>query len=1156
MKKNIVKKLLAILILMVSVMSFVRVETKAAYSYVDPESELRGVWVTPIVDSALVNYTTEAEFKSNMEYIFNVLNEYNLNTLIFHVRQMNDALYESEINPVYSGWSKVDFDVFDPLAWLIDECHKRGIEFHAWMNPYRVKSNSSPSAEELAQTYANYPKNSASDPDNLLVYNGKAILNPGLEAVREHVVDTVIEFVSKYDVDAVHFDDYFYIGMEANGATSGSTTILNEADNQLYIDFCNNFSNLSEDLKAEYTYYRSSYDVNTASHKADWRRVQCNLFFKQLNEAVSSFNQTNNKYIQIGVAPTGIYKNGNGTVTYDSNGWPVTNGSNTGGQTHYSSYLFSDTVRWCCMSWIDYIMPQSYWATDHSTAGYYNVMGWWNKVVKNLDVNLYSGIGLYMGETVTSTKWYTDTDELYTQLNHITTLENVDGASIYNFAHLRKKYDGGTSMSAEQVANLGVNCWKNKVVQPELKSMSAVELGKVPNFKVNANTLTWDKLDNAKFYAIYRSSDEVTFAASQLIDVVGGKEDAFEWTDSENGVFQYGIKALSYTNTLGIGTLPNTKFGVTLGNGASIRSTGVHQGLKFSATVETLDEATEHGFYIALGEYSSQDFINAINEESGYINENKLLNRVISGSGLKFNAIIYNIDEANYHQDISVVAYVKYFDSELEKEVVEYSSSLTRNIAEVAIAAFEDGETSEFVSNIYNKVYYTTLNLNGGKLPIEDSFTITKYNSGSNTGTNLTIGTSSSPTSATGVYWARILVKYDTSLGLYKIVGVLKSGDSLSSFTDSYDYIIGGHSAAEDTDGLSSIERIVNKANATDYYLRFTAPTITDCNVLVELVTKEYASNKMRLEKGVELPIPTKDNQIFMGWYKNADFSGEKVTVHDGASTNYYAKFLAELPTISLTTNEVIIFNQVTPNIIVDANLTDYIYKLSGTNLNESYQTITYELGVNLFKTIKDALDASSSGQTIFLFDGTYNEDLVFDKGITLIGANYNVNGNSSRSEEAIVSGKLSILANNITINGIKISGGSNDDTIAPISIGAVNGFTLVNCVVDQLYGSTDQNKYGNNRRPSIAQLKDVESSNIIISNNKFDYTNHTSTYLKYVAAFNDVNTLTFTNNTISGSTHNSQMFYLYGSSGNITVYGNTEGYTYTNAGSGVIVTE
>ena len=1156
MRRSIINKIVCLMIVLISILCFIKVETKAAYTYVDPDSELRGVWVTPIVDSALINYTSEEEFKDNMEYIFNVLDKYNMNTLIFHVRQMNDALYDSEINPVYSGWSSVNFDVFDPLSWLIEECHKRGIEFHAWMNPYRVKSYGATTAEALAQSYASYPKNSASDPDNLLVYDGKAILNPGLDVVRSHVVATVIEFVSKYDVDAVHFDDYFYIGMEANGAISGNTTILNEADNQLYVDFCNNFSNLSDDLKAEYTYYRSTYSVDNASHKADWRRVQCNLFFKQLDEAISSFNQTNSKYIQVGVAPTGIYKNGNGEVTYDSNGWPVTNGSNTGGQTHYSSYLFSDTVRWCCMSWIDYIMPQSYWATDHSTAGYYNVMGWWNKVVKNLDVNLYSGIGLYMGETVTSTKWYTDTDELYTQLNHITTLENVDGASIYNFAHLRKEYDNGTTMSALQVKNLGVNCWKNEVVQPELKSVNPLKLGKVPNFNVNANTLTWNKLEGAKFYAIYRSSDELTFDASQLVDVIGGSSDSFEWIDEDNDTYQYGIKALSYTNTLGTETLPNSKYGVNLGDGASIRTTGDRQGLKFNASIETLDEATEHGFYLALGEHSSKDFINAINDESGYIDGNKLLNRIITGTGLDFSVVVYNIDEANYHQDISVVAYVKYFDSESQEEVVEYSQTLTRNIAEVAIASYLDGETSEFVRNIYNKVYFTTLNLDGGKLPVEDSFTITKYNSGSNTGTNLTIGTSSNPTSATGMYWARILVKYDASLGLYKIVGVLKSGDSLSSFTDSYDYIIGGHSAAEDTDGLSSIERIVNKANATDYYLRFTAPTTTDCNVLVELVKEEYASNKLRLEKGDELPIPTKENQIFMGWYKNEDFSGDVVTIHDGISTNYYAKFLAELPTISLSSSEVEIFNQITPDIIVNNSLTDLQYKLSGTNLNESYQSVKYELGVNLFKTINDALNASSNGQIIYLFDGTYNEDLALEKSITLIGCNYNISGDSSRNEEAIVSGKLRILTNNVIINGIKISGGTNDDTTAPIAIGEVSGFTLVNCVVDQLYGVSDQSIYGNNRRPYIAQLKDVTSSNIVIFNNKFDYTNHTSTYLKYVAAFNDVNTLTFTNNSILGSTHNSQMFYLYGSSGNITVYGNTEGYTYTNAGSGVIVTE
>ena len=707
MKRGLIFKIFSLLIVIVSIMVFVKVETKATYSYVDPDSELRGVWVTPIVDSKLINYTNEATFKTNMEYIFDVLEEYNMNTLIFHVRQMNDALYDSEINPVYSGWSKVNFDVFDPLAWLIEECHKRGIEFHAWMNPYRVKSSGATTAEALASTYSNYPKNSASNADNLLVYDKKAILNPGLDVVRKHVVDTVLEFISKYDVDAVHFDDYFYIGMEANGAISGATTILDEADNQLYLDFCNSFNNLSNELKQEYTYYRSTYSATTASHKADWRRVQCNLFFKQLDAAVSEFNTANNKYVQIGVAPTGIYENGDGEVTYDNNGWPVTTGSNTGGQTHYSSYLFSDTVRWCCMDWIDYIMPQSYWATDHSTAGYYNVMGWWNKVVKNLNVNLYSGIGLYMAEESSNTKsWKTDADQLYTQLDHITTLENVDGASIYNFAHLRKEYDGETTMSAQQVTNLGVNCWKNVVVQPELKSMEAINLGKVPSFMVDGNTLSWDKLDGAKFYAIYRSSGNLTFDASQLVDVVGGSSNTFTWTDSDAGTYSYGIRALSYTNTLGAITVANLKYDISI-EGASIRTTGTRQGLKFVANIDTLEDATEHGFYLALGEYTTTEFVAAINSNTGLINGNKILNRIINGTGLKFNAVIYNIREDKYYQDISAIAYVKYLDEETSKEVVEYSSIITRNIAEVAQKAYEDGDRSEFVSNIYEQTSYT-----------------------------------------------------------------------------------------------------------------------------------------------------------------------------------------------------------------------------------------------------------------------------------------------------------------------------------------------------------------------------------------------------------------------------------------------------------------
>lgn len=832
--KKIVKKVLSFLLLILSICCFletVNVETKATtYNYVDPASELRAVWVTPITDASIVDYTSETSFKTNMEYIFNVLEASNLNTLIFHVRQMNDALYKSDINPVYSGWSKVNFNTFDPLAWLIEECHKRGIEFHAWMNPYRITNSGATSAEVVANKYTSYPLNSASNSDNILVYNNRAILNPGIKEVRDHVVDTVIEFISRYDVDAVHFDDYFYIDLGANGKTSGTTTILDEADNNLYVNFCNNFSGLSTEDKAEYDHYRKSYTVTDALHKADWRRVQCNLFFKQLKSAVSSFNEINNKYIQIGVAPTGIYKNGNGEVTYDDNGWPITDGSSTGGQTHYSSYLFSDTVYWCCKSWIDYIMPQSYWAIDHSVAGYKKVMGWWDKVVKNLDVNLYSGIGLYWPDTYTSTSWYTDSDELYNQLDYLTTLENVSGASLYNFDHLRKHYDGGTSKSALQASHLGTNCWKIKVVQPEIKSINPIHLGKVNNFIVNGKTLTWDRLDNAKFYAIYRSSSEVTFDSSELIDIVGGSNSSFTWTDSDSDNYNYGIRALSYSNTLGEKTIYslNDKYQLELTDGASVRTTGERQGLKFSATIDTLKESVEHGFLLAVGTHSASEFIAAFKSNSTTVNGNNLIKKVITGSNTTFHVVVYNIPKEKYNQDISVIAYVKYEDSEnLGNYIYEFSSfSVTRNILEIAIKAYQDGDTSEFVKEIY-------------LTNVSESITATRYNTSYGNGNYVMLGSSDKAGTVSGLYWDRIFLKYNNELGLYEVVGFLASGIKLSTFTSSYDYIIGVHDDCLDTNAKNLIQSMVASGTATKYYLNFETPTVAgECSVKIDFILK------------------------------------------------------------------------------------------------------------------------------------------------------------------------------------------------------------------------------------------------------------------------------------------------------------------------------
>ena len=175
------------------------------YEYTD--SEFRAVWITPLAGN-IPKYTSQTQYKNVMTQVFDNMEEYNLNVLIYHVRIMNDALYESELNN-WSSYYHRNPD-WEALPWIIEEAHKRGIEFHAWMNPYRITNSYTGSVESYANSVSN-SKNAASNPENILKGGNSLILNPGEPAVRNFIVDTVEEFVNKYDVDAIHFDDYFYI---------------------------------------------------------------------------------------------------------------------------------------------------------------------------------------------------------------------------------------------------------------------------------------------------------------------------------------------------------------------------------------------------------------------------------------------------------------------------------------------------------------------------------------------------------------------------------------------------------------------------------------------------------------------------------------------------------------------------------------------------------------------------------------------------------------------------------------------------------------------------------------------------------------------------------------------------------------------------------
>ena len=535
MKSNTINYLIIVLLISMS-KSLIEFQDEK-----EPSQEFRTVWVSAWGgDADLVTFSSIEQYKENMTYILDTLKMYNMNAIIYHVRTHNDAFYKSELNPVSPYFEKVDFSKFDPLKWMIDETHKRGIEFHAWMNPYRITSNSSIDIETILKKYENYKSNPASKKEDILYGNKTIIMDPGLEEVREFIADTINEFLNKYDVEAIHFDDYFYCDMGAGGKTSGEITIIDEPDQKTYNDYIN-------------SHPECGYRNDSAPDKANWRREQVDLLINLLREVITEYNKGKNKHVQFGISPTGIYKNGDGVVTYDENKTAITTGSDTQGQEHYASYLFCDTLKWCNQGWIDYLLPQSYWAHDHPLAAYGNVMGWWDKVLKYKNVNLYSGIGLYMADLTFNTYgWQKDLNELYNQLKNVSNSEIIEGASIYNFNTFRKYRDGKDTKSATQVKN-GMKAWTKRVPPSEIKSFEKITLDAPKNVRISKNIMTIDKVEGAKFYIIYSSKDEIKYTKDEIVDIIGNPEnkEKIEWEDKEKTNNKFGVRAISYSNTLG-----------------------------------------------------------------------------------------------------------------------------------------------------------------------------------------------------------------------------------------------------------------------------------------------------------------------------------------------------------------------------------------------------------------------------------------------------------------------------------------------------------------------------------------------------------------------------------------------------------------------------
>ncbi|GAB1454111.1 hypothetical protein MASR2M47_41670 [Draconibacterium sp.] len=284
--------------------------------------------------------------KNELRTIFSRLQEANMNAVFFQVRSMSDVMYPSS----YENWSSFISSErgadpgYDPLAFAIEEAHLRGLELHAWINPYRY-STSQATHGNLPDDYAN------SHPDWLMTYDGYTkILNPGKPEVTQRIVDIVAELVSGYDVDGIAFDDYFYI----NGGT------------QDYMD------------QAEYDAYNPE-----GMLRADWRRENCNRMIKSVYNKIQELKP----WVTFGVSPAGVAaSNADVAAKYGVPPAPV------GNDWQYDG-IYSDPLAWLDQGSIDYISPQIYWETNSANA-YDKLAPWWSNVANKFGKHFYSSHSL------------------------------------------------------------------------------------------------------------------------------------------------------------------------------------------------------------------------------------------------------------------------------------------------------------------------------------------------------------------------------------------------------------------------------------------------------------------------------------------------------------------------------------------------------------------------------------------------------------------------------------------------------------------------------------------------------------------------------------------------------------------------------------------
>jgi uncharacterized lipoprotein YddW (UPF0748 family) len=422
-----------------------------------PKYEFRGAWIATVanIDWPINKDTSTAVQKRNLINQLRLLADAGINAVFFQVRTECDALYKSNYEP-WSYWltgtqGKAPEPFYDPLQVAIEEAHKHGLELHAWFNPYRAVRDTT--AYNLSKNHI-----AVKHPDWLITSEKFKMLNPGLPQVREHIKKVMKDVLTRYDVDGIHFDDYFY---------PYKPKITHE-DSLTFIKYSRGFSDID-----------------------NWRRDNINLLMKELYKIIKK----EKPYVKFGISPFGIVRNE----------YAKTDGFNS------YDVIYCDPLNWLQNKIVDYINPQLYWEIGHEKADYAKLLPWWSTVTNGR--HLY--IGLYSSK-MCSENYSGDKSQIGNQVRMNRATKNVSGEVYFSAKSITLNWSG----LADSMKNNWYKTTALPPVMPWLDSIPPLKPENLHQIPTKSGTLLYWNVPNSatdkgfpNYYLVYK------FATNEKINL-------------------------------------------------------------------------------------------------------------------------------------------------------------------------------------------------------------------------------------------------------------------------------------------------------------------------------------------------------------------------------------------------------------------------------------------------------------------------------------------------------------------------------------------------------------------------------------------------------------------------------------------------------------